>query len=31
MTVGTVGSLAPVEDYFQTRHNFFIPSKLIAT
>jgi hypothetical protein len=25
MTVGTVGSLGPVEDYFQTWHGLLIP------
>ncbi len=31
MTVGTVQSLEPVEDCFQTKHNVFIPSELIAS
>jgi len=31
MILGTVGSLGPVEDCFQTKHNLLVPSELIAT
>jgi len=31
MILGTVWSLEPAEDYFQARHNLFIPSEVIAT
>jgi len=30
MIVGTVWSLGPVEDCFETLHNLFIPSEPIA-